>query len=54
MITIMGRVSNILKTFNHVNMNLDVDGSRVSQADISHYRQVLDMKRALLTTNTLT
>ncbi|HBK87749.1 MAG: glycoside hydrolase family 65 protein [Cyclobacteriaceae bacterium] len=45
-----GRVSNILKTFNHVNMNLDVDGSRVSQADISHYRQVLDMKRAVLTT----
>ena len=23
-----GRVSNILKTFNHVNMNLDVDGQR--------------------------
>ena len=25
-----GRVSNILKTFNHVNMNLDVDGRRIS------------------------
>jgi hypothetical protein len=23
-----GRVSNILKTFNHINMNLDVDGQR--------------------------
>lgn len=45
-----GRVSNILKTFNHVNMNLDVDGMRVSPANISNYRQVLDMKRAQLTT----
>jgi len=46
-----GRVSNILKTFNHVNMNLDVDGIRVSQQEISQYRQVLDMKRAALTTS---
>jgi hypothetical protein len=30
-----GRVSNILKTFNHVNMNLDVDGRRLTAADIS-------------------
>ena len=45
-----GRVSNILKTFNHVNMNLDVDGKRVSANGISNYRQVLDMKRAALTT----
>ena len=45
-----GRVSNILKTFNHVNMNLDVDGRRVSPQSISNYAQVLDMKRAALTT----
>ncbi len=45
-----GRVSNILKSFNHVNMNLEVDGVRISQKDISHYSQVLDMKRANLTT----
>jgi trehalose/maltose hydrolase-like predicted phosphorylase len=45
-----GRVSNILKTFNHINMNLDVDGLRISQRDISNYRQVLDMKKATLTT----
>lgn len=45
-----GRVSNILKTFNHVNMNLDVDGRRVGIRDISNYAQVLDMKRAALTT----
>lgn len=46
-----GRVSNILKTFNHVNMNLDVDGRRIGIRDVSNYRQVLDMKKAeLLTT----
>jgi len=45
-----GRVSNILKTFNHVNMNLDVDGQRVSLATISNYQQTLDMRRASLTT----
>ncbi|QOI98061.1 MAG: glycoside hydrolase family 65 protein [Flammeovirgaceae bacterium] len=45
-----GRVSNILKSFNHVNMNLDVDGVRISRKDVSDYRQELDMKRAVLTT----
>ncbi|WP_238354613.1 glycoside hydrolase family 65 protein [Fulvivirga marina] len=46
-----GRVSNILKTFNHVNMNLDVDGRRVTASEISNYRQVLDMKKAALMTS---
>ena len=46
-----GRVSNILKTFNHVNMNLDVDGQRISRANISNYQQSVDMKRASLTTS---
>ncbi len=45
-----GRVSNILKTFNHINMNLDVDGQRIGQKEISDYRQSLDMKRAALAT----
>ncbi|MEM0995074.1 MAG: glycoside hydrolase family 65 protein, partial [Bacteroidota bacterium] len=45
-----GRVSNILKTFNHVNMNLDIDKRRVGRRDISNYAQTLDMKRAILTT----
>jgi trehalose/maltose hydrolase-like predicted phosphorylase len=45
-----GRVSNILKTFNHVNMNLEVDGQRISRASIANYQQVLDMKRASLST----
>jgi protein-glucosylgalactosylhydroxylysine glucosidase len=44
-----GRVSNILKTFNHLNMNLDVDGMRTSQQNISNYKQVLDMRKAVLT-----
>ncbi len=45
-----GRVSNILKTFNHINMNLDVDGQRIGLKHIRNYRQVLDMKKAALTT----
>lgn len=45
-----GRVSNILKTFNHVNMDLDVDGRRVGRKDIKNYKQVLDMHEAILTT----
>lgn len=45
-----GRVSNILKGFNFVNMNLDVDGRRVGRRDIQNYRQVLDMQQAELTT----
>jgi trehalose/maltose hydrolase-like predicted phosphorylase len=46
-----GRVSNILKTFNHINMNLDVDGQRIGRREISNYRQTLDMKKASLTTS---
>src|SRR5258708_5192104 len=46
-----GRVSNILKTFNHVNMNLDVDGQRISNSTISNYAQSLNMKNASLTTS---
>jgi trehalose/maltose hydrolase-like predicted phosphorylase len=45
-----GRVSNILKGFNFVNMNLDVDGRRIGRTDISDYRQVLDMRNAELAT----
>jgi trehalose/maltose hydrolase-like predicted phosphorylase len=45
-----GRVSNILKSFNHINMNLDVDGRRVGRKDISGYQQVLNMRKAALTT----
>lgn len=46
-----GRVSNILKTFNHVNMQFDVDKERLGASNISGYAQVLDMKKAALTTS---
>ncbi|CAN5369333.1 glycosyl hydrolase family 65 protein [soil metagenome] len=45
-----GRVSNILKTFNSANMNLEVDGRRIGIKDISNYRQTLNMKKATLET----
>jgi protein-glucosylgalactosylhydroxylysine glucosidase len=45
-----GRVSNILKSFNHVNMYLDVDKRRIGRADIQNYAQTLDMKKAALIT----
>lgn len=45
-----GRVSNILKTFNHVNMDLDVNGVRAGLNNIKEYKQVLDMQNAILTT----
>lgn len=45
-----GRVSNILKVFNFVNMNLDVDGQRIGSKTIANYRQTLDMQKAVLTT----
>lgn len=45
-----GRVSNILKTFNHVNMYLHVDDQRISIDNISNYAQSLDMRNASLST----
>ena len=46
-----GRVSNILKTFNFVNLNLDIDGTRIDNfAKTTGLQQVLDMKNACLTT----
>ncbi len=45
-----GRVSNILKGFNFVNMILDVDGQRISRANITAFTQSLDMEKAILQT----
>jgi trehalose/maltose hydrolase-like predicted phosphorylase len=45
-----GRVSNFLQSFNLVNMNMDIDGRRIGNADASNMKQVLDMKHASLTT----
>lgn len=47
-----GRVSNILKTFNFVNMYLDVDGARIENfTQVTNAQQVLDMKHARITTS---
>ena len=45
-----GRVSNFLQSFNLVNMNMDIDGQRISNADATNMKQVLDMRHASLTT----
>jgi trehalose/maltose hydrolase-like predicted phosphorylase len=45
-----GRVSNILKTFNHANMNLDIDQQRISKDNIQNYKQTLNMQEAALIT----
>lgn len=46
-----GRVSNILKTFNFINLNLDIDGNRIGNfRQVSRFHQILDMKNACLTT----
>jgi trehalose/maltose hydrolase-like predicted phosphorylase len=45
-----GRVDNILKGFNFINMNLDIDNERIGPKNISGFRQYLDMKKAMLIT----
>jgi protein-glucosylgalactosylhydroxylysine glucosidase len=46
-----GRVSNFLRSFNLLNMYLEVDGKRIGQADAQNMRQELDMKQAAFTTS---
>ena len=45
-----GRVSNIMKTFDFANMDLEVDGIRLGKNSIQNYAQTLDMQAAALTT----
>lgn len=45
-----GRVSNILETFDHVSMALEVDGRRISQDNIQGFSQTLKLKEAELVT----
>ena len=45
-----GRVSNFLRSFNLLNMYLDIDGRRLSSGDAKNTRQELDMKHASFTT----
>ena len=45
-----GRVENILKVFNHLNIRLDVNGQRVMARSIVNFTQTLDMKTATFVT----
>ena len=45
-----GRVSNFLRSFNLLNVNLNIDGKRVGAADITNMKQELDMKHAAFST----
>ncbi len=45
-----GRVSNILKSFNHLNADLIIDGHMMHRGNIKNFRQTLDMKTAMLKT----
>src|ERR1700761_5570469 len=44
-----GRVSNFLRSFNLLNMNLDIDGHRIDASDASNFKQELDMHHAAFT-----
>src|SRR5829696_5425522 len=46
-----GRVSNFLRSFNLLNMNLDIDSRRINASAISNMKQELDMQRASFTTS---
>jgi len=46
-----GRVSNFLRSFNLLNMNLEIDGSRVNSANVANMKQELDMRHASFTTS---
>src|SRR5258708_3436474 len=45
-----GRESNFLKSFNLLNMYLEVDGKRIDAKSAAHMQQTLDMKNASFTT----
>ena len=46
-----GRVSNFLRSFNLLNMQLDIDGKRINAANTSNLKQELDMRHASFTTS---
>lgn len=46
-----GRVSNFLRSFNLLNMTMDIDGNRVNASGVSNMVQELDMKKAAFTTS---
>jgi len=46
-----GRVSNFLKSFNLLNMYIEIDNRRLGNADVSNMQQQLDMQHASFTTS---
>jgi len=46
-----GRVSNFLRSFNLLNMYLEVDGKRIDAKSVSNFQQQLDMHHAAFTTS---
>src|SRR5664279_1306133 len=46
-----GRVSNFLRSFNLLNMQMDIDGKRIGTAQATNMKQELDMKHASFTTS---
>lgn len=46
-----GRVSNFLRSFNLLNMQMDIDGKRIGAGVAENMRQELDMKHASFTTS---
>src|SRR6187551_1399015 len=46
-----GRVSNFLRSFNLLNMYLEVDGKRIDAKNVSNFQQELDMKHANFTSH---
>ncbi|MCJ8164580.1 glycoside hydrolase family 65 protein [Pontibacter sp. E15-1] len=45
-----GRVSNFLRSFNLLNMNMDINGRRVDSRNVSKMKQELNMREATFTT----
>ena len=46
-----GRVSNFLRSFNLLNMTLDIDGNRVGARNVTNMKQLLDMHAASFSTS---
>jgi trehalose/maltose hydrolase-like predicted phosphorylase len=46
-----GRVSNFLRSFNLLNMRLEIDGHTITGKDATHFQQELDMRHASFTTS---
>ncbi len=46
-----GRVSNFIRSFNLLNMYMEIDGRRLANSDVTNMQQALDMKHANFTTS---